>query len=326
MKFLSRYFINIVLFLILVGFSNKLLALEPRPTLFVPAKGTVSVEVVKLKDVATIKDVKGDFQEAVNKISEVNLGVKLRPRESATLKGTDIIKLISASGIDIEVFGYSIPVDVTITRQGDILSKEQVLSELKLQLHGDPNLDLQVKDVSWDTEQVVATKPTSIKAELLGEPVSGKLPLRLSVFENENLLSRFLATATVDDWRAIPILKSKLDRGSLIRPEDIQIIRANTATLPQDISFKSTDIVGRRVTRAIASGEPIRKIDIDIPPIIEKGKQVSVIYSTGGFTAKATAIALKDGHEGEIIELRNDRSQKIVKASVVTANEVKVIQ
>jgi len=150
------------------------------------------------------------------------------------------------------------------------------------------------------------------------------MPVRISVFNDSELTSRFLATALVDDWKSVPIVRGRLDKGAVIRSEDIQIVRANLATLPQDVTFNIDEVVGRRALRGIMSGETIRKSDIDIPPVIEKGKIVSMIYSSGGFTARATGIAMRDGIEGEKIELKNERSNKIVKGKVVGPGEVMI--
>lgn len=299
-------------------------AADARPTMHIPAKVTVKAESPTLGDIAIIKTSYAEFEDVTKKLAGIKLGVSLRPKAHNELRGEQILSLISKEGIPLEAFGYSIPVSVDIERDGVSLTKEEVLTALKDEFSNNPNLDIQVKGLDWDSDQVLPAKASKIQAEILGAAVGGKMPVRISAFNNSDLSARFLATAIVDDWKAVPIVRGRLDKGSVIRNEDVQIIRANLASLPQDITLNVGEVVGRRAIRSLQSGEAIRKSDIDMPPVIEKGKVVSMIFSSGGFTAKATGIALEDGREGDKIELKNDRSQKVVKGKILNPSEVSI--
>ncbi len=303
---------------------TQVLASDARPTLYIPNVVTTTSENPKIGDIAVIKTPFVEFEKVTNKLSEIRLGLSLRPKSQSEIRGEEILAIITKEGIPLEAFGYSIPIKVTIHREGVTLTKDDVLDSLKEELATKHELDVQVKGVEWQSEQVLPAKPSKVQSEILGVAIKGKMPVRISVFNDSNLTSRFLATALVDDWRSVPILRGRLDKGAVIRGDDIQIVRANLATLPQDISFNIDEVVGRRALRGISSGEAIRRSDIDIPPTVEKGKVVSMIFSSGGFTAKATGLALQDGRVGEKIEVKNDRSQKVVKGTIINSGEVSI--
>jgi len=311
-----------ILLIFIIACTAEAYASDGRPTLYIPSKITTKAESPKIGDIAVIKTPFIEYEEVTKKLSEISLGLSLRPKAHNEMRGEEILAIINREGIPLEAFGYSIPVTVTIEREGVTLSKEEVTESLREELANNPTLDVQLKGIEWQTEQVLPAKPTKIQAEILGSAVKGKMPVRISVFNDSELSSRFLATALVDDWKSVPIVRGRLDKGSVIRNEDIQIVRANLATLPQDVSFSIDEVIGRRALRGIGSGEAIRKSDIDMPPVIEKGKVVDMIYNSGGFTARATGIALQDGGEGEKIELKNDRSHKVVKGKIMNPNEV----
>jgi flagella basal body P-ring formation protein FlgA len=304
--------------------SSTAYSADGRPTMHIPTKVLIKTESPKLGDIAVIKTPYAEYEDVTKKLADINLGITLRPKSHNELRGEQILSLITKEGIPLEAFGYSIPVSVDIEREGFSLTKEEVLSALKEEFSHNPSLDVQVKGLDWESEQVLPAKASKIEAEVLGSAVGGKMPVRISAYNNSDLSARFLATAIVDDWKAVPIVRGRLDKGAVIRNEDVQVIRANLATLPQDISLNVGEVVGRRAIRSLGNGEAIRKSDIDLPPVIEKGKVVSMIYSSGGFTAKATGIALQDGREGDKIELKNDRSQKVVKGKILNPSEVSI--
>jgi hypothetical protein len=97
----------------------------------------------------------------------------------------------------------------------------------RLILHADPNLEINVKGIEWETEQLLPEGDARFDIEVLGAPDRGKLPVRVTAYQKETVVARFLATALVDDWKSIPIIRGRLDRGSVISPNDIQVIRTN---------------------------------------------------------------------------------------------------
>lgn len=313
----------ILISVLFLGIGNTF-ASDSRPTMYIPSKVVIKSESPKIGDIAVIKSAFSEFEAVTKKLSDISLGLSIRPKGQKEIRGEEILAIINKEGIPLEAFGYSIPVMVTVEREGVTLTKEEVTQALKEELANSSNLDVQLKSVQWETEQILPSKPTKVQAEILGTAVGGKMPVRISAFNDLELSSRFLATAIVDDWKAVPIVRGRLDKGSVIRAEDVQVIRANLATLPQDVTFKVEEVIGRRALRGIASGEAIRKSDIDMPPVVEKGKVVNMIFSSGGFTARATGIALQDGREGEKIELKNDRSHKVVKGKILNPSEVMI--
>jgi flagella basal body P-ring formation protein FlgA len=313
-----------VILIVLYLLPNISFATDLRPVLDLPKQVEVNSDVIKLGEIAVIKVLDTGYSKLVEDLKKVNLGEAPRPLSYKNISGEEILNLIEANGIPRDAFGYSLPVQVSIKRAGRILKIDEVTDSVREKVNKDPNLDIQIKSVNWDTEQILPLGTAKIDAELLSGSVAGKMPVRISVFIGDVLSSRFLATALVDDWKALPILKSKVERGSLIHPSDLQMVRTNLAGLPSDIALSVEEITGRRVTKTILNGEPVRRSDVDIPPLIEKGKIVKMKFQTGGFTAIATGVAMTNGQIDEEIEIKNDRSHKIVKGKITSKDEVLV--
>ncbi len=308
------------------SFALPATAQEYRPRLSIASEVQVNSETVLLGDIASIEGRFEEFETLLNDLKGTTLGVKLRPLENITIPGTKILESIEAQGIPLDAFGYSIPVEIKIIRGGRSISKEEVLSAAKAQLQSDLTLEIAVKGVEWETDQVIPAGETTYHIETLGAPDRGKMPIRVTARQKDQASARFLATALVDDWKSIPVVRGRLDRGSVIGAADIQVIRTNLATLPIDIALSPEEITGKRVIKSLSSGEPVRLSDLDIPPVIERGKLVKMIYKSGGLTATASGISMEPGFSDNVIQVRNDRSNKIVKGKVLNAEEVLVLK
>jgi flagella basal body P-ring formation protein FlgA len=311
---------------LLLLFSQVVQADQYRPRMMIENEIQVVSSSVLLGDIARIEGSYEEFQKLIDDLKFIPIGIQLRPLESSTITGAKILDLIEQKGIPLDAFGYSIPVEIKITRNGRTVTKEDILNASKLQLHSDPDLEINVKGIEWESQQLLPEGDTRYDIERLGAPDRGKLPIRVTAYQKETVVARFLATALVDDWRSIPVIRGRLDRGSIINHHDIQIVRTNLASLPLDVALSSNEITGKRITRSLSSGDPVRRSDLDIPPIIERGKVLKMIYRSGGFTATASGIALEPGLSDEVIQVRNDRSNKVVKGKILSADEVLVLK
>ena len=308
--------------LVLLFQVGSVFALDQRPSLYLEPDREVQNDKIYLGEIAIIRGNETEYAKLIGDLRGIELGESPRPLSSKIFRGEDILAAIDARGIPREAFGYSIPKQITVKRAGRLLTNQEVVESVKSKINTNPDLDLQVKSISWDTDQVLPLGAARIESEILGTPARGKLPLRISVMIDDAVSSRFLATALVDDWKSIPVLKTRLERGMLINPSDIQIVRTNMAGLPPDVALKPEDITGKRVTKSVGFGEPLRRADIDIPPVVEKGKVLKMKFQSGGFVAVATGVALQSGQLEDLIELRNERSNKVVKGKIVSQDEV----
>jgi len=313
-----------ILVAVLTVFSNEALGEElfKRVTFIVRPDVVVKGEEVRLQDIATFGPSEKEFQDLLAKVKSLRIADAPTPKSKTVILGASILQALNDSDLPKESIGYSIPKLVNIERDGRVISKEEVLSELKLEMSKRKNTDVQIRDVEWANSQVVPTGSSKLSVEILGDPVSGKFPIRAEVFVNEKPSARFLATAVADDWREIPILSRSIERGSLINPEDIHLVRMNLAGQPADAVSAISELFGKRAKARLPAGDVVRKSFIDIPPLVPKGKRISVVYDRGALRATATGIALEDGFEGSRIMIRNENSKKLITGKVKNAEEV----
>ncbi len=297
---------------------------DVRPRLFVPPFASVKGGEVHLGDIAKIVSPSPAFEKLVSDLKAVSLGDSPPPRSKRGIPGAKILSSIEAAGIPSDALGYSIPQLVTVEREGRVLTTDEVLEEVRAQLSKESNFDLQVRELNWEHAQILPAGAARYSIERLGEPSAGKLPLRVTVFVDDLPASRFVATAVVDDWREVPVLNRTLERGMLISPEDVEVVRLNLFKQPADVSSDIDEVVGKRVKTRINAGETVRRSVVDIPPLIPQGKKILMLFRGAGVTASATGMALDAGLKGNMIRVRNESSKRVVRAKVLTEEEVEV--
>lgn len=295
-----------------------------RPTVIVRPQAVVRGPVITLGEIAEVSAESPEHSDLVAALKGARLADAPAPMTTTTLLAANILQSIEGLGVSPDTIGYSVPNTVTVERAGRIVSQEEVLNAVRKEVTSDLTLDLQVREVVWPNSQVIPEGPSLVRVERLGQPQGGKIPLRVEVLVGQLPAARFLATAMVDDWREIPVLRRSLERGMLISPGDVQLVRLNLHKQPEDVAENLDLVLGRRVLHRLQAGESIRKRQIEIPPMIKKGKRVSMAISRGPLQASATGVAINDGAAGDLITVKNDASGKLVRGKVVSPETVEV--
>jgi flagella basal body P-ring formation protein FlgA len=296
-----------------------------RPKVIVRPHTTVSTTPVKLGNIAHISSHKKGAEKMVEALSGIIIGDAPEPKTSKTLLGTDVLEKITNAGFSVEAIGYSIPRTVVLERHGRLLTQGEVLSILKNSLSKNKqDRNLRVRGIRFPHDHIIPVGETKIRVDRLGKPTSGKLPLRISVTVNTEESARFLAHAIVDYWHDIPVISRTLERGMLISPEDVQMIRLNMTKQPVDVVSNLDLVVGKRAKTRLVAGNTVRTSQIDIPPTVERGALVTIIHKSRGIQATASGKTLSAGLTGELIMVQNTSSKRLVRARIINDQEVEV--
>ena len=105
-------------------------------------------------------------------------------------------------------------------------------------------------------------------------------------------------------------------RGSLIAADQIHIESSRGFPLSNDLATSPGQVVGRVAIRAIDSGAEIRLSSVDRPQDVKRGDTVTIEVRSGAAHLSLIAKAESNGRVGDIISVRNLRSNKIFQARV----------
>jgi flagella basal body P-ring formation protein FlgA len=291
--------------------------------LSIPREATVVNETVKVADIAQIILNQETAQQLKSDLAGITLFESLAVNQVKNLKGDEILSRISSAGIALNQIGYSIPTTVSIIRKGRKVTESEIKDALKKSLQ-DVSSEIDIKSILWQGDQLVPEGTSTVAIEKLGQLSQGRLPLKVEIKVNDKVETQFLATASVEDWRVLPVLSRNLARGALLTPQDITVTRVNMSKLPADIVYNSEELIGKRTKGNMSLGEAVRLSSLDVPPVITKGKRVTAKYNRGLLTATAYVTALEDGVKGAEIKVRNETSKKNLIGKIKNENEVEV--
>ena len=85
------------------------------------------------------------------------------------------------------------------------------------------------------------------------------------------------------------------------------------------------EALGFAVARGLKAGEPVLAGDLTRPIVVTRGQPITLVHRTGRMTLTARGDALKDGRIGDVIDVLNTQSRRIVQARVLGAQEAEAL-
>ena len=120
-----------------------------------------------------------------------------------------------------------------------------------------------------------------------------------------------------------PTLSRNLDRGDIIRENDIAYVEAADARAHLFVR-NAEDLVGKEARRPLPAQTPLRSSDVLAPVLVKKGALVTLTYNVEGMRLSHQGIALGAGAAGDVISVRNVQSDRLLKAVIDGENHVRV--
>jgi flagella basal body P-ring formation protein FlgA len=156
-----------------------------------------------------------------------------------------------------------------------------------------------------------------------GKLAPGRVTLRFAVQEADgSVLRRIAGMAHLLLWVTVPTAAHPLNKGESLTPQGVGFMRVNAAQL-RDMPWDGQGGPWR-LTRSIASGDPILQSDLVSQLMIRRGNVVNIIYSRGNVRMSTHGEALADGEPGASIAVRNLQTKKQVYGIVKDGNTVEI--
>lgn len=164
-------------------------------------------------------------------------------------------------------------------------------------------------------------------------------PLVASVPANGVRQSRFTAEVRCDGtrpWRIflpvrvtavrpVVVASRALPRDTVLAPGDVRLADSAPSSVPAGSLHDASLAVGRVLRRGVDEGQALTVALLDAPTMVRRGQQVSMEAVAGGLVVRMEGIARRDGALGDIIEVENGTSGRIVQAVVRSAKSVEVL-
>jgi flagella basal body P-ring formation protein FlgA len=129
-----------------------------------------------------------------------------------------------------------------------------------------------------------------------------------------------IATVTTE---TVELLRP-LARGDIIKLSDVALRRVPRAQVTSDTITSPDQAIGMAARSAINAGRPVRVAELMKPELVERGESVTIMYQSPGLMLAVRGKATDGGAEGDMIDVVNLQSKRVVRATIVGRGQVAV--
>ncbi len=148
-------------------------------------------------------------------------------------------------------------------------------------------------------------------------PLSGRFVIRMAQGGGA-------VTGVVTRMARYAIINRAIDRGDIIGEADIDYLDA-PAISGRGYVTDDNALIGKMARRALSANKPIRAGDLETPTLVKKGAIVTLTYNVEGIRMTHQGIAMHNGGAGDVVSVRNIKSDRTLKGVVSDHNLVSII-
>ena len=147
---------------------------------------------------------------------------------------------------------------------------------------------------------------------LIAADVAGKEP------------ARFWVKAEVRVFEVVVVTSQPLAFRDIVKSTDMRLERREISTLHARPFNRIEEVVGQQAVRPIPANETLTQRNLDRPPVMRRGNPVVLLYETSGLRVETPGIAEENGRTGEMIQVKNTASSKLLRGLVLDGRMVRV--
>ena len=135
---------------------------------------------------------------------------------------------------------------------------------------------------------------------------------------------KLVLTGTAREMVSVLTLAQPLDKGQLVRPEDVTVLRLPRSRVPARSLTEVADVAGLAARSNLRPGRPLSRSDLERPQLIARGDQVTLIFEIGAMRLTTKGQAMASGAAGDLIDIMNIQSRRTVTGTVLGRGQVRV--
>lgn len=284
----------------------------------------VNAEEVLLGDVAVIDGPQCALKED---LKALYLTRAPQPGRTSKVRSAYIEHRLRAGNLPLEQIEYDLPDHVVIERPSqtvperwvrlavtDYLGRTEPYKSAKWRLV-DLDLgalpDLPLGKITYSIAPATKHRPTSVR-------------LHIYLYVNDREEGRIRADCDIDLAGRAIVAARRLERGHIIQPGDLKEAQVNVKDIPNGALTELEGAPGMAVRRRLDAGRVVLARDLEETPVVQRGDTVTIVAERGPIRVTAPGKVKRDGLLGETVPVLNLSSKKMIVATVVNPNTVRV--
>ena len=122
----------------------------------------------------------------------------------------------------------------------------------------------------------------------------------------------------------VVVASAPLARQELVSAKDVRLERREVVGRAGRPFTRLDDVVGKQPTRPIEIGEILTQNSIDKPLLMKRGSAITLVFETGSLRVETLGVAEESGKIGELIQVKNPTSGKMLRGVVLDGRNVRV--
>jgi flagella basal body P-ring formation protein FlgA len=144
-----------------------------------------------------------------------------------------------------------------------------------------------------------------------GSALLGLISLDVDLVEAGKVSRAVPVMAEVTMTRPVVVARRPINRGAMVRAEDLGMEERRFSKIESIGLTATAAILGHEAKRYIDRGEMLLARDVQAMPLVRRGDYVTVWLHRGGLVVRGGAKALKEGAQGERIEVKSEPSGQV---------------
>jgi flagella basal body P-ring formation protein FlgA len=167
----------------------------------------------------------------------------------------------------------------------------------------------------------------TVKLRIL-KPAKGLTPgmhsYLIGVDVNGKEVTQTWARAEVRVYANVVVSSAPLAHHESINAQDVRVERRDITSLSGRTFTRISDVTGKQAARPIEVNEILTQSSVDLPKLIRRGGTVVLLYETSSLRVESPGVAEEPGRIGDMIQVKNPTSGKLMRGIVLDGRTVKV--
>ncbi|WP_428650605.1 flagellar basal body P-ring formation chaperone FlgA [Roseibium sp.] len=312
---MMKYLLKAAIGLFLAALAGTHALAEDRPVL--------RSQVMTLSEIVTV----GDFYSNAGQLASKPLFRSPDMGTSGNVSAAVVAERARAAGLKLaSTDGLR---DVVVYRGATRLGQDQMLNLVRTSLSDrTPGLDGANLDIKLrQAPQEILADPKAhepVRVDRLDwSQTSGQFTLVASVAGELGMEMVTIAGSAVEMVDVLALVQP-VRRGDILKEDDLSVIRLPRSKVPAGAVADASEIAGLQAKTSVRANIPLFRKSFQHPILVQRGDKVTVTFEMAGMKLSSRAQAMDDGAKGDVIDVMNLQSRRIVPATITSRGQVRV--
>jgi flagella basal body P-ring formation protein FlgA len=171
----------------------------------------------------------------------------------------------------------------------------------------------------------LSSPPYDFDLQLTRPAGLGPVDVRVGIRRGQEPAQPHRLRVQVSLRRDVVVAAHSLERGQVVRPDDVTLARRSFQNLEAVGMTRLDDVIGQEARRAVHGGEMLRRGDLRSVELVRRQELICVQSHDGGILIECAGRALQNGCLGDVVEVRNESSGQTYSARVSGLRQAEVI-